>query len=321
METITNAASTVTSTVSSLIYGQPAKENETGGKEPLSGEQGKGTVSEPFDQGNSENPVNTASSTNTAALTSSDPSNKDDEFLKLNPTMGQSTTGDSSTRTKTGTTGHTSIPIVPLNPDVATSSSGQGNTTASTGIADKAGVSDKVWKPTDIDEVKPSGAPGAGPDAPDYKVATPDLSSTTSNKLTEHSDSVIAAKDSDAPKKQPGVEMSHSDSAHVQPSVGGPIEEILNKGISSKDEHTVPESEANDPHSKMNDKTTRSTEPHKTDVGKVESHPAESSGRASESSKPSEPASPTAGDEKSEKKMSQLKDKLKNKLHIGSKDK
>jgi hypothetical protein len=60
METITNAASAVTSTVSGLIYGQPAKEgetttasNETGGKEPLSGEQGKGTVNEPFDQGNS----------------------------------------------------------------------------------------------------------------------------------------------------------------------------------------------------------------------------------------------------------------------------
>jgi hypothetical protein len=57
METITNAASTVTSTVSNLIYGQPAKENETannetGGQEPLSGTQGKGTVNEPFDQGN-----------------------------------------------------------------------------------------------------------------------------------------------------------------------------------------------------------------------------------------------------------------------------
>lgn len=60
METITNAASAVTSTVSGLIYGQPAKEgennnastNETGGKEPLSGAQGKGTVSEPFDKGN-----------------------------------------------------------------------------------------------------------------------------------------------------------------------------------------------------------------------------------------------------------------------------
>jgi len=154
---------------------------------------------------------------------------------------------------------------------VAASSSGQGDTTASTGITDKVGISDQVWKPTDIDEVKPSGAPGAGPDAPDYKVATPDLSSTTSSKPTEHSDSAIAAKDSDTPKKQPGVETSHSDSAHVQPSVGGPIEDILNKGTSSKDEHTVPESEANDPHSKMNDKTTRSAEPHKTEVGKVES--------------------------------------------------
>jgi hypothetical protein len=203
--------------------------------------------------------------------TSSDSSNKNDDFLKLNPTLGQPTTSDSSSDIKTGTTGDTSIPIVPLNPDVATSSTGQGNTTTSTGITDKAGVSDKVWKPTDIDEVKPSGAPGAGPDAPDYKVATPDLSSTTSSKPTEHSDSVIAAKDSDAPKKQSGVETSHSDSAHVQPSVGGPIEEILNKGTSSKDEHTVPESEVNDPHSKMNDKTTRSTHPHKTDVGEVES--------------------------------------------------
>jgi hypothetical protein len=58
METITNAASTVTSTVSNLIYGQPTKDgetakNETGGQEPLSGVTGKGTASEPFDQGNS----------------------------------------------------------------------------------------------------------------------------------------------------------------------------------------------------------------------------------------------------------------------------
>lgn len=75
METITNAATAVlptavTSTVSSLIYGQ-SKEgetaaNETGGKEPLSGTQGKGTVNEPFDQGNAENPIDTTSSANTA---------------------------------------------------------------------------------------------------------------------------------------------------------------------------------------------------------------------------------------------------------------
>jgi hypothetical protein len=50
METITNIASTATTTVSNLIYG---KENETSGKEPVSGQTGKGTVDEPYDQGNS----------------------------------------------------------------------------------------------------------------------------------------------------------------------------------------------------------------------------------------------------------------------------
>lgn len=67
METISNLASTAATTASKLIYGEPAAEttdrktddvetttasNETGGKEPLSGEQGKGTVAEPFDKGN-----------------------------------------------------------------------------------------------------------------------------------------------------------------------------------------------------------------------------------------------------------------------------
>jgi hypothetical protein len=61
METITNAASSVVNTASNLIYGQPKTAdtaaaatagNETGGREPISGEQGKGTVNEPFDQGN-----------------------------------------------------------------------------------------------------------------------------------------------------------------------------------------------------------------------------------------------------------------------------
>jgi hypothetical protein len=60
----------------------------------------------------------------------------------------------------------------------------------------------------------------------------------------------------------------------------------------------------------------------------IAGHPAEeSTSRASESSRPSEsskpagPASPNAGEEKSDSKMSGLKDKLKNKLHIGHKDK
>ena len=52
METITNIASTATSTVSNLIYGEQTKNNETAGKEPISGEEGKGTATEPFDKGN-----------------------------------------------------------------------------------------------------------------------------------------------------------------------------------------------------------------------------------------------------------------------------
>lgn len=52
METITNIASTATSTVSNLIYGDQTKKNETEGKEPVSGEQGKGTAADPYDHGN-----------------------------------------------------------------------------------------------------------------------------------------------------------------------------------------------------------------------------------------------------------------------------
>lgn len=56
METITNLASTATNAASKLIYGDNAttitKNNETAGKEPISGEQGKGTATEPYDQGN-----------------------------------------------------------------------------------------------------------------------------------------------------------------------------------------------------------------------------------------------------------------------------
>jgi hypothetical protein len=200
---------------------------------------------------------------------------KADDFLKLNPTMGQPTATESITDTKTGATGQSSLPIIPLTPEPSTMSTGQ-----TTDAMSSPGISEKVWKPTELDAVKPSGAPGAGPEAPDYKPATPDLSSTTSNNPTKEHERVgagintssdEAAKKDTPTTKEDGVETSHSDTAHAQPPVGGPIEEILNKGTSSKDEHTVPESEVNDPHSKMNDKTVRAKEAHKTDVGDVES--------------------------------------------------
>lgn len=62
METISNIASSATNTVSTLIYGDQTKNNETAGKEPISGEEGKGTATEPFDKGNAGEPPHSASS-------------------------------------------------------------------------------------------------------------------------------------------------------------------------------------------------------------------------------------------------------------------
>lgn len=201
------------------------------------------------------------------AATAGNTSYNQDDFLKLNPTLGKPSSTDATADTKSGASNDTGMPIVPLNPDVATMGSENTNTTSSTatGITDKAGVTDKLWKDTALDQIKPSGAPGAGPAAPDYKPATPDtsLTSSTPAKAPEHHGSVDATKDSttshdsSAPKKE--TEAPHS-AVQAQPSVGGPIEDILNKGSSSKAEHTVDESEAEDPHSKMSGNTVRNTE-------------------------------------------------------------
>jgi hypothetical protein len=50
METI----SSIANTASKAIWGEqtPTQQNETGGIEPISGEKGKGTPNEPYDQGN-----------------------------------------------------------------------------------------------------------------------------------------------------------------------------------------------------------------------------------------------------------------------------
>ncbi|KAF2822276.1 hypothetical protein CC86DRAFT_385962 [Ophiobolus disseminans] len=331
METITNAASSVVTTASNLIYGQPAKDteattttagNETAGKEPISGQQGKGTVNEPFDQGNAalENPVDTTSKTNTISDSSKDTTSttgntsyKQDDFLKLSPTLGKPATTESSTGTSTGTTGETSIPIVPLNPDVATSGTGKTDITTSsaTGITDKAGVTDKVWKPTSLDDVEPAGAPGAGPSAPEYTPATPDLSSSTSHKASEPAVKDVAKDTTHTTHTEP----SHSSPGPTKESVGGDIDAILESTPKSK--HTVDDSQADDPHSKMAGKTVRQTEAsHHGESGNSKSLASEKAGASHTSA---DATSPT-GEEKSGK-MSQLKDKLKDKLHIGSKDK
>jgi len=310
METITNVASTAATTVSNLIYGQPEKKNETAGEEPISGQQGKGTVNEPYDQGNAETPVNTSSTTATTE-------GKSENFLKLNPSMGKSATTESSTDTKAGSTTETSIPILPLNPDASTLGSNQ-TSTNSTGAADKTGVSDNVWKPTALDEVKPSGAPGAGPEAPsNVTPAVPEGFSGTSAKTAEAADTKAEPKESTtAPTSSDNQGSSGAHKGSVTPQVDAII------GSTPAAEHSVPDEEANDPHSKMQNKTVRNTDksvPDTTGHAPVIDSKAEKTESNTSDSKSKSPD--RANGEEKDSKMSHLKDKLKTKLHIGSKDK
>ena len=55
METITNVASSVVNTASTLVFGEqkPDEEtNTTAGEEPVSGVKGEGKLNEPYDSGN-----------------------------------------------------------------------------------------------------------------------------------------------------------------------------------------------------------------------------------------------------------------------------
>ena len=242
--------------------------------------------------------------------------------------MGKPANTESSTDTKTGPTSESSIPIVPLNPDVATMGGGKTNTTSST----ESGITDKVWKPTALDAVKREGAPGAGPSAPDFTPATPEtnLSSSTPNKAPEH-------HGTDGAKDFTPSGTTHGSSAPKKESVGGDIDAILES--TPKTKHTVDDREAEDPHSKMAGMTVRQTDASKHGEGAegkstwtqkaghllnsadgVAGLVSEKAGHKSEHSSSADASSPTGGDDKSGK-MSQLKDKLKDKLHIGSKDK
>jgi hypothetical protein len=71
METVTNAANNVASVASRAIWGDQTadttKQNETGGKEPVSGEVGDVKTGEPYDKGNAEPASKPLTSTSTSA--------------------------------------------------------------------------------------------------------------------------------------------------------------------------------------------------------------------------------------------------------------
>jgi hypothetical protein len=297
METITNLASTAATTASKLIYGDnttaTTTQNETAGKEPISGEQGKGTATEPFDKGNEEDA--------TAATTSlSD--------AKIEPTHTLEPTGA------------VREPKDLINAyDEAAGPSTTTATTSETTAPETTAITDKLWKPTDIDAVKPSvvdpaAAPETGvgntegkkgdlwrptevyqesaPGVTDGTVSPMDTAATSSNlastssgnnnnnldayKLDSNTNKVSSDKETAAIKKLD----SHDPATGKEPSTTGLSE--------NKSEHK--------------DKPETKTEA-KTDLSKKVS------------------PSPSGEDDDDKSKMSALKDKLKTKLHIGHKDK
>lgn len=87
METLSNAANSA----SKMIWGDKTGDATTeSGQEPISGEQGKGTVEEPFDRGNEENPTS-----NPTSNPITNPSSSTDPTETPGPNLHSAAAGDS----------------------------------------------------------------------------------------------------------------------------------------------------------------------------------------------------------------------------------
>jgi len=204
METINN----VVQAASKAIYGDSTtttQGNETGGQEPISGQQGKGTVNEPYDQGNAADINPSTQSTNTSTHDTNTPviggkefssSSNDSTYLprseyqstSTGPTVNES---DHSTSKTSGADRHTSE-SAPSNPPSSMSehhaaepnrpvNAAQGGTIDPLESTDKTGVSagrtGDARKAEDIIPSERSENPGVMPSsgaAPEYKQQSAD---------------------------------------------------------------------------------------------------------------------------------------------------
>ncbi|KAF3039265.1 hypothetical protein E8E11_006607 [Didymella keratinophila] len=349
METISNLASTVTSTASNLIYGNQdtaTKTNETAGLEPVSGQTGKGTVDEPYDQGNSEVALdkNTTSTTGTGIESSkvTEPAGsiqKPEDLIKAYNTEA----GDVTTTT--------------------------GASSSATGITDKAGVTEQIWKPTDVDAVKPSvtdpaAAPetgagaetstgkdtlwrgvdaykdtsSSGPDAgTGVKPLEPTSTSTGSTitgseptRLTSGESTTGGPKgDIDAEPRNYSIgDLTSGKETPPKPVGDNTTSTTSNTEPKSSESAISPPDLSNTSPGEKPDYTADTHKPTPNSgglVGERAGHGGPSSGidssnQGTAGEKKSSSISPSGDDDEKSGKMDKLKDKLKTKLHIGSKD-
>lgn len=306
METIVNIASTAATAASKIIYGeQPAVGDEASGKEPLSGEQGEGTPTHPYDLGNLATPSTATehkstfldygnsktaeggpSSQENSSQAAQSSSTSNDSFLKLNPALDgpdvdatSQSSGEPKIYTNRDDATYTGMPIVPLNPNVATSGPGTTSSVPSfmgtSTIATKTGITDKPGKDTSLDD-----APSTAVTVPESSLPASNTSSSNPTKGTSIQESIQTAA---APPS------SHQDGTPTWTDTGVPSQ---TNPSSASPAHAIQGVEV--PDEKHGRKSTT----------------VESTGV------PTSPDSEEKGG-----KMSHLKEKLKDKLHIGSKEK
>jgi len=377
METITNLATNATTAASKLIYGDQTKtdeavaqtqNNETAGKEPISGETGQGTATQPYDQGNLATPLATADKGTFLDYSNNETGGKEpvsgalgkgtvtepfdqgndakpadlpkdpvtgsgiqDEFLKLDP-VSQEPTETTTTETTTSDPkiysdrkddpSYVGMPIMPLNPDANILSTGATTSatdaTTSTTAPETTGITDKVWKDNPLDDISRSGAPGAGPTPPSHVTpAAPESVATTTT--TTSPDPAIKTSAPDSVTASSGLysagEAQKSEAATAPDTTTHAQRESENRDTPAWTDTGV----ASDS-SKFEEDTARQNRANPKDVKNAIE---EETGRKSESDRKSESTdlgSSPSNEEKSGK-MSHLKEKMKNKLHIGSKDK
>ncbi|KAF3009882.1 hypothetical protein E8E13_010765 [Curvularia kusanoi] len=341
METISNIASTATSTVSNLIYGNQdaaTKTNETAGKEPVSGQTGKGTVDDPYDQGNSES------------------------ALDKNTTTTTGTGLDTPTKVvePTGSIQNSDDLIKAYNQEAGASST---SATTATGVTDKAGVTEKVWKPTDVDAVTPSvtdptaapetgvGAHGSSAGGKDtlwrgvdaYKDTSSSGTTTgptsTGSTITGSEPTRFTSGESttSGPKGDVDAEPKNYSVGDLTTGKETPPKPVgdsttTSANTASQSDSKTGESAISPPDlstTSPGDKPDYSADTHQPSphsgglVGERAGHggPTTAVDADKHDGKKSSSISPSGGDDDEKSgKMDKLKDKLKTKLHIGSKD-
>ncbi|KAF2740198.1 hypothetical protein EJ04DRAFT_572492 [Polyplosphaeria fusca] len=298
METVSNVASTVTTTVKQAIWGdQTAQGNEKSG-EPISGQQGKGTVNEPFDQGNAENPA-TTSTTEPTTSANPTPNSKLPETMSSIPPNTESVAAGGAPNPlqetdKTGVTG--SMGESTKASDVVPSESSHPGVPPSSG-----GLTEQKQQGADRPAETPSTTVEKKEEAEDFmKTRDPN----------DHSGEPMKMHDGSESKKIPETQEERRESAiglpggqeHGKPAKGTGEDWVKTSGL----------------HADGGDFDVT-----KPGAGREADRLLEEKGIKKEGGNTGPPAdlgSPSSGDKEGKEKV-KLSEKIKTKLHIGHKDK